>query len=313
MIQGKERTPMTAVMMPPVLNEMYLGAKFEKSNEGETTFAAMLVDIWATAMINMARIKRAGMLPVSRVTSSTGSQIASLYTTTVAAVTAIPIKEKAVIVSGSPSTCPTTCERWFLAYRVKSGMLRESVIQYPTFAAKDGQNSVKNGMLSCCNLAEVVKTLAIPPPAEKPQMRSASPPSKRSGADSDSKTFTPSTPNVMITTCMTQKTKKATNVCPGTFAHPPQTAVIRASRAAPPSQVCIPNQPQATSALAIAAKFAPLTPNEARTKTGKGTPYLVPAWAFRSIGTRTIRFPRPMVKSACHQFIPAAIRVEARR
>jgi hypothetical protein len=40
---------------------------------------------------------------------------------------------------------------------------------------------------------------------------------------------------------------------------------------------------------------------------------LVPAWAFRSIGIRTIRFPRAMVKSACHQFIPADIRPEARR
>src|SRR5215207_5257483 len=313
MIQGKERTPMTAVIMPPVLNEMYLGARFEKSNDGETTLAAMLVDIWAIAMMNMARIRRTGMSPVSRVTSATGSQIASLYTTTVAAVTAIPIKEKAVIVSGSPRTCPTTCERWFLAYRVKSGMLRESVIQYPTFAARLGQKSVQNGTLPCCSLAEVVKTLAMPPPAEKPQMRSAIPPSRRSGAARDSKTFTPSTPNIMITTCITQKMKKAMNVCPGTLAHPPRTAVVRASRAAPPSQVCMPNQPQATSALAIAAKFAPLTPNEARTKTGKGTPYLVPAWALRSIGTRTSMLPREIVSSACHQFIPADIRPEARR
>src|ERR671916_2069138 len=216
---------MTAVMMPPVLNEMDLGARFEKSNDGDTTFAAMLVDIWAIAMMNMARIKRAGMSLVSRVTSTTGSQIAFSYTTTVAAVTAMPIKEKAVIVSGSPRTCPTTCDRWFWAYRVKSGMLRESVIQYPTFAARLGQKSVQNGMLSCCSLAEVVKTLAMPPPAEKPQIRSASPPSRRSGAARDSKTFTPSMPNMMITTCMTQKTKKAMNVCPGTLAHPPQTAV----------------------------------------------------------------------------------------
>src|SRR5215218_10097524 len=234
---GNEISPMTAVMMPPVRNEMYLGARFEKSNDGDTTFAAMLVEIWAMAMMNMARIKRAGMSPVSRVTSATGSQIASLYTTTVAAVTAIPIKEKAVIVSGSPMTCPTTCERWVLAYRVKSGMLRESVIQYPTFAAKDGQKSVQNGKLSCCSLAEVVKTLARPPPAEKPQIRSAIPPSRSSGAAHDSKTLTPSTPNMMITTCMIQKTKKAMNVRPGILVHPPQTALIRASRAAPPSQV----------------------------------------------------------------------------
>ena len=47
---------------------------------------------------------------------------------------------------------------------------------------------------------------------------------------------------------------------------------MSASRARPPIQVWIPNHPQATSALAIAAKLAPRTPNEARTKTGKGTP-----------------------------------------
>jgi hypothetical protein len=101
------------------------------------------------------------------------------------------------------------------------------------------------------------------------------------------------------------------NWCPGTFAQPPHRTLVSASRASPPSQVCIPNQPQATSARATAAKFAPRTPKEARTKTGKGTPYLVPAWALRSIGTRTIRLPSEIVNSACHQFIPAAIRPAA--
>src|SRR5215217_944460 len=35
-------------------------------------------------------------------------------------------------------------------------MLRESVIQYPTFAARLGQKSVQKGTLPCCSLAEVV-------------------------------------------------------------------------------------------------------------------------------------------------------------
>ena len=56
---------MTAVMMPPVRNEMYFGARFEKSNEGETTFAAMFVEIWAITMTIMARIRSAGMPPAS--------------------------------------------------------------------------------------------------------------------------------------------------------------------------------------------------------------------------------------------------------
>ena len=62
----------------------------------------------------------------------------------------------------------------------------------------------------------------------------------------------------------------------------------------------------------MAAKFAPRTPNEERTKTGKGTPYLVPAWALRSMGIRTTPLPKEMVSSACHQVIPAAMRPEAK-
>ena len=54
-------TPMIAVIMPPVLNEMYFGARFEKSNEGETTFAAMFVEIWAIAMMIMATINNSGV------------------------------------------------------------------------------------------------------------------------------------------------------------------------------------------------------------------------------------------------------------
>src|SRR4028119_826146 len=91
---GNERTPMTAVIMPPILNEMYLGARFEKSKEGETTFAAMFVEIWAIAITNIARIRSAGMSPVSRVMSTTGSQIASPQTTTGGAGTARPRKPR---------------------------------------------------------------------------------------------------------------------------------------------------------------------------------------------------------------------------
>ena len=57
--------------------------------------------------------------------------------------------------------------------------------------------------------------------------------------------------------------------------------------------------------------FAPRTPNDARTSTGNGMPYFVPACALSSIGTRTIRFPSRIVPTACHQFIPPAIRPDA--
>src|SRR5262245_66665232 len=53
--------------------------------------------------------------------------------------------------------------------------------------------------------------------------------------------------------------------------------------------------------------FAPRVPNDARHKTGKDMPYLVPACALRTIGTRTIVLPRRMVIIACHQFIPASM------
>jgi hypothetical protein len=191
-------------------------------------------------------------------------------------------------------------------------MFRESVIQYPTFAASAAGNSAQNGAWPACNFAEFVNTAPTLPTAVNPQMSRAIPPASRSGAAKDSKYLTPSTPVRMIATWMIQKTKKVIKACPGTLAQPLQMAVTSASVARPPIQVWIPNQPQATRARAIAAKFAPRTPNEERTKTGNGTPYLVPAWALRSIGIRTRTLPKEMVNNACHQFIPAAMRPDAR-
>src|SRR5207249_11604387 len=57
----------------------------------------------------------------------------------------------------------------------------------------------------------------------------------------------------------------------------------------------------------IAGTFAPLVPNEARHNTGNDTPYLVPACAFRIMGTSTMVFPSRMVIIACHQFMPASM------
>jgi len=39
---------------------------------------------------------------------------------------------------------------------------------------------------------------------------------------------------------------------------------------------------------------------------------LVPAWAFNNMEIRTITLPKEIVRSACHQFIPAAMSPEAR-
>ena len=49
-------------MIPPILNEMYFGARFEKSKEGETTFAAMFVEIWAIAITIMAMMRSDGVV-----------------------------------------------------------------------------------------------------------------------------------------------------------------------------------------------------------------------------------------------------------
>ena len=70
----------------------------------------------------------------------------------------------------------------------------------------------------------------------------------------------------------------------------------------------MPNQPHATNARSTAGTFAPRTPNDARTKTGKGIPYRVPACAFSSIGISTIKLPSRMVPIACHHAMPPAIK-----
>src|SRR5687768_11645599 len=45
---GKKRKPAIAVMRPPVLKEIFRGARFAMSFAGETTFAAMFTDTLAT-------------------------------------------------------------------------------------------------------------------------------------------------------------------------------------------------------------------------------------------------------------------------
>ena len=74
--------------------------------------------------------------------------------------------------------------------------------------------------------------------------------------------------------------------------------------AEPPIQVWMPNQPQATPARMRAGRLAPKTPNDARAKTGYGMPYLVPAWLFSSIGTRTMMFASMIVKIAWYHAMP---------
>ena len=83
--------------------------------------------------------------------------------------------------------------------------------------------------------------------------------------------------------------------------------------AKPPTQVCMPNQPQATKPRNKAGSFAPAVPNEARNNTGAGTPYFAPAWPFNIIGNMTMMLPKKIVNTACHHAIPSCIRPEASR
>src|SRR5215210_2251556 len=110
-------------------------------------------------------------------------------------------------------------------------MFRETVIQYPTFAAREGQKSAQNGALPVRSSEEVESTLPSPPPADMPQTRSARLPTIRSGAERDSNHLTPSMPNQMITTCIGQDPMKGNAGFPGPS---PQAAAISGLGARPP-------------------------------------------------------------------------------
>jgi hypothetical protein len=118
-------------------------------------------------------------------------------------------------------------------------------------------------------------------------------------------------PRRMIATWTIQNTPNAIALWPVTSAQPDVSVVISVSSASAPIHVWIPNQPQATSARAIAATFAPRMPKLDRTSTGNGIPYFVPGCELSRIGTSTIRLPSATVSSPCHHDMPAAMRPDA--
>src|SRR5215471_8888755 len=101
------------------------------------------------------------------------------------------------------------------------------------------------------------------------------------------------------------------NPAPRSVDHPGTMLAKRVLSASPPIHAWMPNQPHATSARRIAARFDPIVPYAARAKTGKGMPYFVPGCELSRIGIRTIVLPSPTVTSACHQFMPLAISPDA--
>src|SRR5438094_6122374 len=123
----------------------------------------------------------------------------------------------------------------------------------------------------------------------------------------------------MIQTLRPQNSRNDTHsvvVCPpkpapSNVGHPGTIVLKNVFSASPPIHAWMPNQPQATSARMSAGTFDPSVPYAARANTGKGMPYFVPGCEFRRIGTRTIVLPRRIVKSACFQFMPEAMRPDA--
>src|SRR6478736_2473319 len=106
---GSIRTPMTAMIAPPVTKLILRGFRWEKSLAGETMFAAMLVWSCAQSTTIAATMMTAG--DPMRAMTSMGSQMAMPYITIVALVTATPTKANAVIVVGKPSAWPSACDR----------------------------------------------------------------------------------------------------------------------------------------------------------------------------------------------------------
>jgi hypothetical protein len=122
-----------------------------------------------------------------------------------------------------------------------------------------------------------------------------------------------STPRHTTTMLINQKPRKHAHNTPRFPSSDGRITISIASIALPPIHAWIPNHPQATIARSSAAKFAPRTPNDARSNTGNGIPYFAPACAFSNSGINTIRLPSSTVPIACFQSIPFAISPDANR
>src|SRR5690348_16133779 len=75
----------------------------------------------------------------------------------VAEVTTTPMNANKVMEDGSPSAWPLICACWLLAYRVKSGILSDSVAQNPTMPVSEGKKKSANceGVVNfdgCCKI-----------------------------------------------------------------------------------------------------------------------------------------------------------------
>ena len=103
------------MISPPVRNEIWRGERFEKSFDGDTTLAAMFVEIWAIT-IDDHREDQQDRQVVEQPRDERHripDRLAELDH--VAHVTAMPMNEKPVIVIGIAMLWPTICDRWSFA------------------------------------------------------------------------------------------------------------------------------------------------------------------------------------------------------
>ena len=198
-------------------------------------------------------------------------------------------------------------------------MFSDRVAQNPTIPVKAGINTLKNEPKSL-NLLGSAIIGPKPFAAITIYITSTNPRTMTAGAAQFSNILNVSIPLYTIHISKHQKIIKpiaagiprpAIVAPPPIFAKLGNTADINKLIALPPTNVLIPNHPHATTALAIAGMFAPNAPKEALANTGNGIPYFAPGCPFRSIGNKTIRLPSVMVRSACFQSIPSAIKPPA--
>ena len=98
--------PMIAVIIAPCLKLILCGAMFENALAGATMLAAMFVVSVATTSPAIESMIING--PPILASNATGSEIRVPKITSVALVTAAPMKANNAIVPGKPTACPIT-------------------------------------------------------------------------------------------------------------------------------------------------------------------------------------------------------------
>src|ERR1700691_1828449 len=159
--------------------------------------------------------------------------MASPNTTVDADVTAIPINEYSTIATGSPIACATICDSCFFAYRVKSGIFKLSVAQYPTIAVSDGKKNFRNPCV-VVNLLGVESIGPNPPARCSMNPSSASPSTSISGAEKLCRNRIDSTPRHTTTIFSAQNPRKQTHVTLGRCAAAGHSTATIAAIACPP-------------------------------------------------------------------------------